>query len=86
MHFLNLIALLYFAIWLFGGTIVMRDARWQPPHIRSIALIATLLGPITIFLYVGLRVSGHALASRFNLTHSTTMPNRPALRHRDTTH
>ncbi len=63
---LDFFALLYIIAWIYGGMAIFREARGQGNMIRLMAIIAILIGPFGMLLYLGVRYIGYsAMAGSF---------------------
>lgn len=68
MHIYNFIILAYMAVWIFGGMILLRDARHQSSVVRMMALFAVVIGPIGMIFYLGFRYLGQTMQTHLMLT------------------
>lgn len=65
MHIGNIMTVLFFAAWFFGGMILLREARGLPKVGRWMAYLAVLLGPFGMLIYLGIRyTAGQAVQAR----------------------
>ncbi|MBA3825673.1 MAG: hypothetical protein H0X24_17475, partial [Ktedonobacterales bacterium] len=55
MHFFDLALLLYIVVWVYGALAIFRESRQQPTMVRLMALLAIVIGPLAMLLYLGLR-------------------------------
>ena len=72
LHFLNLIILAYMLVWIFGGMILLRDARHQSRVVRMMALFAVIIGPFGMIGYLGFRYLGQTMQTHLMLTRDRT--------------
>ena len=62
MHIFDLALLGYIAVWIYGALVIFREARQQPTIVRVMALLAIVIGPLAMLLYLGLRYVASAAA------------------------
>jgi len=72
MHIESLMLVLYLAAWIFGGLILLRDARSQPGIVRTMAFLAVILGPVAMMIYIGIRYLGQILQTHLMLSRDRT--------------
>ncbi len=57
---IDFFAMLYVIAWIYGGMAIYREARGQGNMIRLMAVIAVLIGPFGMLLYLGVRYIGYS--------------------------
>jgi len=62
MHIFDLALLLYIVVWMYGALVIFRESRQQPAMVRLMALLAIVIGPLAMLLYLGLRYVASAVA------------------------
>ncbi len=62
MHFFDLALLLYIVVWVYGALAILREVRYQPLMVRLMALLAIVIGPLAMLLYLGIRYVANAAA------------------------
>jgi heme A synthase len=62
MHMFDLALLLYIVVWTYGALVIFRESRQQPAMVRLMALLAIIIGPLAMLLYLGLRYVANAAA------------------------
>jgi bacteriorhodopsin len=76
-HIVNLLWILYFAVWIIGGMILLREARPHSTLVRFMALFSVLVGPLGMIIYMGFRYIGQSIQMAGYLSQQKSPPSLP---------